>query len=45
MFVAYLNGEGQPLASLEDGYRNTELIEAAYRAARQHRPVALPLAD
>ncbi len=45
MLVAYLNGEGQPLASLEDGYRNTELVEAAYRAARQHQPVTLPLAD
>jgi predicted dehydrogenase len=43
MFVAYMNGEGQPLASLEDGFRNTELVEAAYRAARQHRPVTLPL--
>ena len=44
-FVAYMKGEGQPLASLEDGYRNTELVVAAYRAARQHRPVALPLLD
>lgn len=44
-FVACMNGEGQPLASLEDGYRNTELVEAAYRAARQHRPVRLPLLD
>jgi len=43
MFAAYLNGEGQPLASLEDGYRVTELVEAAYQAARQHEPVALPL--
>jgi len=45
MFVAYMNSKGRPLASLEDGYRNTELVEAAYRAARQHRPVTLPLAD
>jgi predicted dehydrogenase len=44
-FVAYMNGDGQPLASLEDGYRNTELVEAAYRSARQHRPVTLPLLD
>jgi myo-inositol 2-dehydrogenase/D-chiro-inositol 1-dehydrogenase len=45
MFVAYINGEGQPLASLEDGYRNAELVEAAYRAARQRQPVTLPLVD
>jgi predicted dehydrogenase len=42
MFVAYMNGEGPPLASLEDGYRNTELVEAAYQAAHQHCPVTLP---
>jgi len=43
MFVSYINGEGEPLASLEDGYRSTELVEAAYRAARGHKPVPLPL--
>lgn len=43
MFVSYMNGDGPPLASLEDGYRSTELVEAAYRAARQHRPVTLPM--
>lgn len=45
MFVTYMDGEGPPLASLEDGYRNTELVEAAYRAARQHQPVTLPLPE
>lgn len=45
MFVAYMNGEGKPLASLWDGYRNTELVEAVYRAARQRQPVTLPLVD
>jgi len=45
MFVAFMNDEGPPLASLEDGYRNAELVEAAYRAARKHQPVTLPLLE
>ncbi len=44
-FVSFMRGQGPPLASLEDGYRSAELVEAAYRAARQHRVVKLPLTD
>lgn len=44
-FVAYMRGKDRPLASLEDGFRNTELVEAAYRSARQHQPVTLPLVN
>jgi myo-inositol 2-dehydrogenase/D-chiro-inositol 1-dehydrogenase len=39
---AVLNG-GKPAVTAEDGYKATELVEAAYRAVRTGQTIALPL--
>ena len=45
LFVGAALGERAPAVGAEDGYRATELVEAAYRAVREGRSVSLPLAD
>jgi myo-inositol 2-dehydrogenase/D-chiro-inositol 1-dehydrogenase len=42
-FIDAALGERPPAVTAADGYRATELVEAAYRAAREGRPVTLPL--
>jgi len=43
LFVQTALGEHPPAVTAEDGYRATELVEAAYRAARTGETVRLPL--
>lgn len=43
LFVEAALGERAPAVGAEDGYRATELVEAAYRAVRDERSVTLPL--
>jgi len=43
LFVETALGEHPPAVTAEDGYRATELVEAAYRAARTGETVRLPL--
>ena len=45
LFIAAALGERAPAVSAADGYRATELVEAAYRAVREGRPVLLPLPE
>jgi myo-inositol 2-dehydrogenase/D-chiro-inositol 1-dehydrogenase len=45
LFLDAVLGERTPAVTAEDGYRATELVEACYRAAREHRPIALPLPE
>ncbi len=43
LFIDAVLGERPPAVTAEDGYRATELVEACYRAAREGKPVSLPL--
>jgi myo-inositol 2-dehydrogenase/D-chiro-inositol 1-dehydrogenase len=43
LFIDAVLGERSPAVTAEDGYRATELVEACYRAAREGKPVSLPL--
>ncbi|HEX4836616.1 MAG TPA: Gfo/Idh/MocA family oxidoreductase [bacterium] len=43
LFIDAVLGERAPAVTAEDGYRATELVEACYRAAREEKPVSLPL--
>lgn len=43
LFIDAVLGERPPAVTVEDGYRATELVEACYRAAREGKPVSLPL--
>lgn len=45
LFIDAVLGERPPAVTAEDGYRATELVEACYRAAREGRPVSLPLPE
>jgi myo-inositol 2-dehydrogenase / D-chiro-inositol 1-dehydrogenase len=45
LFIDAVLGERPPAVTAADGYRATELVEASYRAAREGRPVALPLPE
>jgi len=45
LFIDAVLGERPPAVTAEDGYRATELVEASYRAARERRPVTLPLPE
>lgn len=45
LFIDAALGERPPAVSAADGYRATELVEAAYRAVRECRPVRLPLPE
>jgi myo-inositol 2-dehydrogenase/D-chiro-inositol 1-dehydrogenase len=45
LFVEAALGERPSPVTADDGYRATELVEACYRAARDARPVTLPLSD
>ena len=43
LFIDAVLGERPPAVTAEDGYRATELVEACYRAAREGKPISLPL--
>jgi myo-inositol 2-dehydrogenase/D-chiro-inositol 1-dehydrogenase len=45
LFVDAVLGERTPAVTAADGYRATELVEAAYRAVRGGRPTILPLPE
>ncbi|MDQ7844424.1 MAG: Gfo/Idh/MocA family oxidoreductase [Armatimonadota bacterium] len=45
VFIDAVLGARPPAVTAEDGYRATELVEACYRAAREGRPVTLPLPE
>ena len=45
LFVEAALGERPSPVTADDGYRATELVESCYRAARDARPIALPLPD
>jgi len=45
LFIDAVLGDRPPAVTALDGYRATELVEASYRAAREGRPVALPLPE
>ncbi len=45
LFIDAVLGERPPAVTALDAYRATELVEASYRAAREGRPIALPLPD
>lgn len=43
LFIDAILGARPPAVTAEDGYRATELVEACYRAAREGKPISLPL--
>ncbi|HKX16959.1 MAG TPA: Gfo/Idh/MocA family oxidoreductase [bacterium] len=45
LFIDAVLGERPPAVTALDGYRATELVEASYRAARERRPIELPLSE
>jgi myo-inositol 2-dehydrogenase/D-chiro-inositol 1-dehydrogenase len=45
LFIDAALGERAPAVTALDGYRATELVDACYRAARDGRPITLPLAE
>ena len=45
LFIDAVLGERPPAVTAADGYRATELVEAAYRAVRDDRRVTLPLPE
>ncbi|HXX40530.1 MAG TPA: Gfo/Idh/MocA family oxidoreductase [bacterium] len=45
LFVEAALGERPPAVTADDGYGATELVEACYRAARDGKPVSLPLPE
>lgn len=45
LFIDAVLGERPPAVTALDGYRATELVEASYRAAREGRPIELPLSE
>ena len=42
-FFDAIAGRASPAASLEDGYKALEIVQASYQSFRQQRPVQLPL--
>ena len=44
-FIESIQGDTPVPVSGEDGYRALEMVQASYKSAREHKPVALPMKD